>query len=322
MEVAFPGDERLPALQDRLSDRRAVEALLASTKALLRNHGLSQAPVAAEAIQTYQEVLRLVPGHSGALTELAMLAEHYANRAREAAVEGDVEQAIVFLEMAATANDELPILALVREQIQRAATALAAIDELLQQASDYRVQGLLVHPQGENAAQLYHRVLAAAPDNSIAQQGLNEVTSRLINEATQMLEQGDLGAVAVLLDRAGAAGIDDAALQEVKASLQRAQDAFFTVNQKLEEARDLLRQGFITEPQDNNAVALLREIQRLQPNNEQAAKLLRQAAARLAEAAQEAFAAGLREQAKHYLDLAVTVTPDAAAWRELRQSWQ
>ena len=49
--------------------------------------------------------------------------------------------------------------------------------------------------------------------------------------------------------------------------------------------------------------------------------LLAQAASRLADAAQEAYTVGLTDDAKHYLELALTVTPDALAWRELRESW-
>ena len=84
----------------------------------------------------------------------------------------------------------------------------------------------------------------------------------------------------------------------------------------------MLAQGFITEPQEASAVSLLRDIQRLDPDNARAAELLEQAALRLAEVAQEAFDAGLHGEARHYLDLALTVQPDEAQWRVLRQSWQ
>ena len=177
---------------------------MGTTQALLRNQGLSQIPAATVAIQTYQEVLRLAPGHAGALAELAALAEHYASLAEQAAERGDVDAAIIYLERATTANDELPVLALVRERIQQATTALTTIEELLQRASVYRAEGLLVHPPGENAAQLYNRVLATAPDNGIALQGLDEITSRLLTNAARMFEDGNLNGVEALLDQASA----------------------------------------------------------------------------------------------------------------------
>lgn len=322
MESVFPDDERLVDLERELINRQAANTLLGTTQALLRNQGLSQIPAATVAIQTYQEILRLAPGHAGALAELTALAEHYASLAEQAAQQGNVDEAIIYLERATTANDELPILALVRERIQQATTTLATIEELLQQASVLRIEGRLVHPPGENAAQLYNRVLATAPDNGIALQGLDEITARLLTDAARMFEDGNFSGVEALLDQASAAGIDAGALDEIKANLDEAVLALATIDEKLKEAEALLEQGFVTAPQDASAVSLLRDIQRLDPDNARAGELLDQAALRLAEVAQEAFAAGLHDEARHYLDLALTVKPDEAQWRVLRQSWQ
>ena len=322
MTLMFPDDYSLVDLGRQISNRRAADTLLASTRSLLRSQGMSRIPAATVAIQAYQEIVRLAPGHPAALAELAVLAEHYAELARQAADAGDVDGAIVYLERAATADSGLPILEAVREEIQQASRARSAIQELLQEAGALRARGLLVHPPGGNAAELYHRVLATAPDNGIALQGLNEVTSQLLNEATRLFDGGDLSAVERLLGQASAAGIEAAALAEIQTRLDQEIEALATISQKLAEASRLLAQGFITEPQERNAVAVLRDVQRLDPGNARADELLVQAAARLAEVAQEAFAAGLPESARHYLDLALTVTPDQAEWRSLRESWQ
>ena len=63
LEAAFPGDPELAALSAALADRRRAEALLTSTQALLRSHGVSDIPSATAAIQSYREVLRLAPNH-------------------------------------------------------------------------------------------------------------------------------------------------------------------------------------------------------------------------------------------------------------------
>ena len=322
MTLVFPEDYSLVDLGRQITNRRAADTLLASTRSLLRSQGMSRIPAATVAIQAYQEIVRLAPGHPAALEELATLAEHYAELAREAANRGDVDDAIVYLERAATADGGLPILEAVREEIQQANRARSAIQELLQQAGAQRAQGLLVHPPGGNAAELYHRVLATDPDNGIALQGLNEVTSQLLNKATRMFEGGDLSAVERLLGQASAAGIEAAALLEIQTRLDQEIEAMATISQKLAEAGRLLAQGFITEPQQLNAVAVLRDVQRLDPGNARAEALLNQSATRLAEVAEEAFAAGLTEPARHYLDLALTVTPDQVEWRSLRESWQ
>lgn len=322
MFAAFPDDGDLNDLQRQLNDRKTAVNLLMSTQALLRSHGLSDVPSATAAIQAYREVMRLVPGHPLAQQELTALAEHYAARAREAATQGEVQDAISFLERATAANSELPVLAQVRGEIQQATTAQAAIEQLLQQARNYRLRGFLVTPPGENAAELYNRVLATAPDDVLARQGLSEVTSQLLNQAARMLEDGDFSAVGSLLDHASAAGIDADALVEIKTRLNDRIAALATVDSNLLEAEALLRQGFVTEPPGQNAVSLLRDAERLDPGNARAQELLAQAAERLVAVAREAYAAGLEEEAKQYLELALTITPDVPAWRTLRESWE
>ncbi len=320
MAVIFPDDPERAELQRQLDNRRAADTLLASTQALVRIQGLSAAPSAA--IQAYQEIVRLAPGHPQALRELTRLAEHYADLARAAARRRDVDEAITYLQRATTADAELAVFDEVRQEIQQATEARATLDDLLRRAGDLRAVGRLVHPPGANAAELYHRVLATSPDSSIAQQGLNEVTSQLLAEASLQVSAGNLEAVESLLDQASAAGISANALAQIQDSLADAVAARTQVAAKLGQAELLLADGYITEPAENNAVSLLREVQRLDPNNPEAARMLRQAARRLAQAAQEAHAADLPEVAQLYLDLALTITPDEASWRALRDSWQ
>ena len=84
----------------------------------------------------------------------------------------------------------------------------------------------------------------------------------------------------------------------------------------------LFQDGFITEPGESNAVARLLQVLALDPGNSDASALLKSAAGRLADVASEAYDAGLVDDAKHYLELALAVTPDVAAWRELRARWE
>jgi hypothetical protein len=50
--------------------------------------------------------------------------------------------------------------------------------------------------------------------------------------------------------------------------------------------------------------------------------LLAQSAARLAGVAQEAYEVGMTEVARHYLELALTITPDQTEWLQLRLEWE
>ena len=123
---------------------------------------------------------------------------------------------------------------------------------------------------------------------------------------------------------AGAAAVDlnPVTVSEMMSVLDAEVTRLDTVTGNLKEAEALLALGFITQPAEANAVALLRDVERLDPGNLRARELLTESAERLAAVAIEAHAVGFVEDAKQYLDLALTVTPDVTAWRELRADWE
>jgi len=143
----------------------------------------------------------------------------------------------------------------------------------------------------------------------------------VVNRATQLVAARDVDGAQALLDRAGAVGLDPDTLAQVKSRVDAEVSRLASIQTSLERAKLLLAQGYITAPQNDNAVAVLREVQRLDPGNEQAEALLTQAAQRLAAVAQEAYDVGMLTEARQYLELALTVTPDVTAWRELRATW-
>ena len=319
--VVFPTDDELTALFDGLADRKRADALVASTEDLLRGHGVDDLPSATAAIQAYQEALRLDPGHAAATAELNRLAEHYAHLASGAAQSGDITAAMGYLERATTANASNVEVVMVRDKVQQAASAQEEIQTLLQQASAYRAGGALINPPGTNAAEIYHRVLATDPRNAIANQGLSEVAAELLTRATELLRTGGIDAVRALNARASEIGLADTAMRELKAKLGAEEQRIDTVARLLDEARQLLADGFITEPANDNVVARLLEVRRLDPNNAAARDMLNTAAGRLAEVAREAYDAGLKSDAQQFLELALTVTPDVPEWRAQRDAW-
>jgi serine/threonine-protein kinase PpkA len=319
--AVFPNDEELTSLFDKLSDRKRADSLVSSTQALLGSHGLDDLPSATAAIQSYQEALRLDPGHIVAKAELNKLAEHYAQLAQTSAEGGDITAAMNFLERATTANSSSADVAKVRDQVQQAATAHQEIQALLQQASAFRAAGALINPPGNNAAEIYHRVLATDPNNAIATQGLSEVVAELLTRATEFLNTGRIEEVRALNARASEIGLSDTAIRELKTKLGAEEQRIASVARLLNEAQQLMADGLITEPPEQNAVARLLEVRRLDPANVAARDMLNAAAGRLAAVAREAYDAGMKTDAQHYLELALTVTPDVPEWRALRDSW-
>jgi len=320
--AAFPNDVRWLQLEVELQNRERAGRIMVSAQSLLTSNGIADLPSATAAIQSFQEVLRLAPGHAEAAQALNQIGVHYAGRAISAARTGEVSDAINYLERASAADATLTELDEVRSLISRATTAQAAIDDLLQQARSFRALNQLIKPPGENAAELYHRVLATDPDNVFAAQGLDEVTAQITASADQLLAAGRLDEVGLLVTQSAAVGMSDTAVNDIRTRLDAERGRLDTIAANLDRAAQLIETGYLTAPSDNNAVAFLREIQQLDPGNESAQALLRQCAERLASVAQEAHQFGLTDAAEQYLDLALTITPEVSEWVALRDSWE
>ena len=314
-------DEDLAFLFEDLADRRLAETLLEDARALLQRQGRDNVASSASAIQAYQEVVRLDPTNEEAPAELDRYAQYYADLASRDAVVGDITGAMANMGRASTANPEFIGLDSVREQIQQAATLQAEIDGLLQEASRLRALGSLIDPPESNAAERYQRVLATDPGNAIATQGVSEIIAQVQRRFYDLLSDRDFEDIDRLIDRVVAVGLGEASIAEFKSRYALERERVEQVETLIAVAERMIGQGFITEPTENNAVATLREALRLDPGNNDAEKLLIDAAERLASVAREAHEVGLETEARLYLELALTVRPDADEWRELRDQW-
>ena len=317
----FPQDAELTVLFERLTDRRRADSIMQYTNALLASQGMSHEPSASSAIQAYQEVLQLLPDHAEAQMRLNDFAGHYTGLAERAVLEGDVAGAMDKLGRATAANPEYPGMDSVRAQINQATTLRAEIDDLLNRASAYRAASALVDPAEANAAEIYHRVLATDRDNAVARQGLLEITASVVAQFGEFLDAGDFEAAKRLADRSSVVGLGDVPVNEMRARYDAEIGRLETVAELLAEARALFANGFLTEPADGGVVAKVREVLRLDPGNGAATQLLTRTAEWLAAAAKEAHEFGFTDDARHYLDLALTVTPDIDEWRDLREAW-
>ena len=319
--TVFPDDADLMSLSKVISDRKQAAVLLAQIGTSPNRADFTDDSATTSAIQIYQEVLRLHPGNAEARAELDRMAGYFARQAAIAAQAGDVTSAMDRLGRAATANPQFSGLGIVRDEIRNAETLQGEIDNILQEAGALRASGYLIDPPAGNAAEIYHRVLATDPNNAIAGQGLAEVAAQVSARFAELLGNGRFDEVQLLLDRSVAVGLGDTPVDEMKAAYELERARIDRVDAIVEEALALLQAGFITKPVDRNAVTRLREVLRLDPGNTIAQENLVVAAERLATVAREAQAVGLEEDARLYLDLALTVTPDVADWRALRDSW-
>jgi serine/threonine-protein kinase PpkA len=319
--TVFPASETLGVLYERLGNLKRAESLVASTEALLRSRGLSDMPSATTAIQAYQEVLRLHPANARARADLDRLARHYGSLASTAADDGDIAFAMSYLHLAASANPNHPALTPVRDQIHRAATLQEEITMLLRQADEQLSRGFLVDPPSDNAAELYRRVLATDPENALAVTGLERVSEEAQRRGDRLLAAGRIVDLRALVERASEVGLNSSVVDRLQRRLSAEERRRAELERLLAEARELYDSGFITAPADSNAVDRLVRALRLDPDNREARQLLRASGERLVEVAKEAHEAGLGEEARRYLELALGVVPDQADWRRMLHDW-
>ena len=85
----------------------------------------------------------------------------------------------------------------------------------------------------------------------------------------------------------------------------------------LDKAEELFSKRYITEPGEDNVVAISREIERIDPGNINAAQLLERSSRVLVQVAEEAYKFNMREDAEHYLNLAFMIMPDSESGKIL-----
>jgi len=320
-EAVFGADPELTVLSLRLQNRFRAERLLISTQSLLRSSGLSDEASAAAAVQAFEEILRISPDHSAAAAGLTEISKHYGQLAAEAAQEGEVAEAIRLLQRATAARSDLREHDRVRFLISQATSIQSAVADLLVRAESQIANGRLMAQGDDSAAQLLLQVLATDPDNERATKGLQQVTATVIAQTQQMLNQGEIGSAQAMLDLAETEGLNATPI----ASMREVIDSEITRQRQiavgLEQASVLFDQGFLTAPEPNNAVALLQEVLRLDPDNEQADRQLRQCANRLAEVALQARGVDMLDQAREYLALALSIQPDVEQWKRWQSEW-
>ena len=316
-----PEDTELFHLFDSLNERRRAMTLLHDTRLQLEQMGFENDRVATMAIHAYREVAQLYPKNEEAQQQLKVLAEHFATRATWAAESGDVPTAMNYLGRAVLADPGHSSLEEIRDNIQQIETSQAEISAKLTQAGVYRAEGNLIFPEGANAAELYHQILATDPANSIAAQGLAEISSQIVFQFEDLLKRRKFSQIELVLDRAAAIGLDQASTATMNTRFAETRKSVEKAALLVNEAATLFEAGYITVPINDNAVTRLREAVLFDPENGTAVDLLSKAATRLADAAKDAYAVNFREEARTYLDLALTVQPNVQEWRELREQW-
>ncbi len=185
------------------------------------------------------------------------------------------------------------------------------LGKLIATADALRAQDQLMDPPDANAYALYKQVLEVFPRHAGAREGMRAISERYVELARPALEQGDIEQAARYLERAAMADPQVPALLSVRAEIDAARARRARLDGRVQRGFDLLSDGRLLGPSEDNALATFRAVLSEDPEHAQAMEGLRQVATRLAERGQKALEQGDLEAAEQRLGQARDALPDA-----------
>ena len=138
-----------------------------------------------------------------------------------------------------------------------------AIAALLKKAAKAFDAGRLTVPKDVSALAYYQQALAADKDNAAARTGLEKIHKSLLQQAGDALDRGDERDSARLIAELGQVPGADEDVSGLQARLKTLRQ----VMPLLTRAADLLQQGHATTPPAGNALAVYRQVLKLDPGN-------------------------------------------------------
>ncbi|MYC25797.1 MAG: protein kinase [Gammaproteobacteria bacterium] len=319
--TAVPGDAEIATLVTELETRQRRDRLLADARPLVAA-GMEDLASLQAAVLAYQTVLRLFPDSEEARRHLHDIAVMYAEAAIKAANASETQAARNFFEKAQEADPDAQELEEALESVELAESLETEINTTLQRAHAFFKDGRLITPPDEdNAMTTYRQVLALDPDNEEAQSQMVEIEKRLLEQHQELLEEREFGAEANVVRAAERAGVSETTLQAMTDARESLQLDIQDAVELYREAQSLFQRGYISEPENDNAIAVLRKAEAKDSKNSEVQALLDLCAERTATVALEAFNAGLVDRAKQYMGLALNIQPMNDAWSRQYQQW-
>ncbi len=245
------------------------------------NAGRLEQPTNDNAVATLRGLLELAPEDPRVEDRRQRLAKTYAQQARQALEQGELDEAQALISRGLAVVDRFPALIGLQQSLldQR---RQHQIDGLLSDAQRLAAQQHFVEPADDSAWQRYQAVLDLDADNPAARRGISTLLEQIRRLADAARRSGDFSAALALLDqgmRIDAQYPPLLALQQQTALDQRIDSLLATANAQLE-------QGRVNQTPGDNAVESLRQVLTLQADQPQALAGLRHIADRFSRRAE------------------------------------
>ncbi|HTF85439.1 MAG TPA: protein kinase [Cellvibrio sp.] len=188
----FSEVERNAALIDalnRLEQQESLQSRLQQALAYL-HEGVLDEPAGANALELYRAVLTEDPANSEARAGILAVAQRFGQLAQEKAEQGARVAALALVDkglaLAPADSELLRQQVALREQLQQQETQDEA---LLRKAESQHMAGRVIEPQGDNAYETYHSILARNGSNQAALEGIARIEQTLVNNIQGLIER-------------------------------------------------------------------------------------------------------------------------------------
>lgn len=237
------------------------------------NAGRLEEPADDNAVATLRGLQELSPEDPRVETRMQLLAKTYAQQARQALDQGELDEAQARINLGLAMVDRFPALISLQQSLidlrrQR------QIDILLSEAQLLAAQQHFVQPADDSAWQRYRAVLDLDPDNPVALRGISALLEQIVALADAARRSGDYTAALGLVDQGMA--IDAQSPPLLALHQQTARD--HRIDSLLAAANTQLEQRRLNKTPGDNAVESFRQVLALQADQPQALAGLQQIA--------------------------------------------
>jgi tetratricopeptide (TPR) repeat protein len=276
-----PDYTNLVDLEDEIATMLAAQKRQAEITEALRvaadyqSQGMLIEPPNTNAYAAFKKVLELDPQNRVANQGLEAILTSLADKAEKTLTTGDLEQAGKLVENIDTLFPNNRRVSEMRTKIttkERDIREQAEVQEFLGIAQRQIDEGKLIEPESDNALESFTQALNRQPDNAIAIKGLALIADRFIAQANEAVKRGEFATALKLADSGLLAAPDNAELLSIQAkSTGQLSARDQEIQSRLQEAQRLVLSGNFLPPGDN-ALDSFKNVEKMDPGNEQAAR--------------------------------------------------